>query len=162
MVQVLLYGKLLYDCFFGNVEDLAKIRSILNENAPKALFIVVVTEALSMGLLTPPGTFGVDVVVGEGQSLGLAPSFGGPGIGLFSSKAKYLRKMPGRITGETVDKEQIWIDNNLEDYIGYFYTMHYLDIEPIYEIFGLGNYAYSESLFGSSTTYLDVEPLFPM
>ncbi len=94
-----------YPNFFGNIEDLAKIRSILNENAPKALFIVVVAEALSMGLLTPPGTFGVDVVVGEGQSLGLAPAFGGPGIGLFSCKAKYLRKMPGRIAGETVDRD---------------------------------------------------------
>jgi glycine dehydrogenase subunit 1 len=94
-----------YPNFFGNVEDLTKIKSILNEQAPKALFIVVVTEALSMGLLTPPGTFGADIVVGEGQSLGLTPSFGGPGIGLFSCKAKYLRKMPGRIAGETVDKD---------------------------------------------------------
>jgi len=94
-----------YPNFLGNIEDLPKIRKIMDENAPKALLIVVVAEALSMGLLTPPGTFGADVVVGEGQSLGLTPSFGGPGIGLFSCKAKYLRKMPGRIAGETVDKD---------------------------------------------------------
>jgi len=94
-----------YPNFFGNIEDLSKIRKILNENAPKALFIVVVAEAISMGMLTPPGSFGADIVVGEGQSLGINPAFGGPGIGLFSCKAKHLRKMPGRIAGETVDKD---------------------------------------------------------
>jgi glycine dehydrogenase subunit 1 len=94
-----------YPNFLGNIEDLPKIRQIIDEKSPKALFIVVVTEALSMGLLTPPGSFGADIVVAEGQSLGLSTAFGGPGIGLFSCKSKYLRKMPGRIAGETVDKD---------------------------------------------------------
>ncbi len=64
--------------------------------------------------------------------------------------------------GESIDKEQIWEDNYLEDYIQYFLTYHNTDIEPMYETFGLGTYPYGDSLFGSSTILLDIDPLFPM
>ena len=61
------------------------------------------TEAVSLGLVTPPGEMGADIVVGEGQSIGIALSFGGPYVGLFATRQKYLRQMPGRLCGETVD-----------------------------------------------------------
>jgi len=92
-----------YPNFFGNIEDLETVRTLINEKAPKAMMIVVVAEPLALGALTAPGSFGADIVVGEGQSLGIPTSFGGPGIGLFSCKAKHLRKMPGRLVGQTVD-----------------------------------------------------------
>jgi glycine dehydrogenase subunit 1 len=60
---------------------------------------------MSLGLVTPPGEMGADIVVGEGQSIGNALNFGGPYVGLFAAKQKYVRQMPGRLCGETVDAD---------------------------------------------------------
>lgn len=90
-----------YPNFFGIIEDLEKLRN----EVPKGVIFVVVTEPVSLAILEPPGKFGADIVVGEGQSLGLYPSFGGPGLGFFATLEKYVRKMPGRIVGETRDIE---------------------------------------------------------
>ncbi len=87
--------------FFGVLDEVEAI-SRLCERAG-ALSIVVVTEALSLGLLKPPGELGADIVVGEGQSLGIPLGFGGPYLGLFATKDKHKRQMPGRLVGQTVD-----------------------------------------------------------
>lgn len=71
--------------------------------AKGVLLIVVVTEIVSLGLLPSPGSMGADIVVGEGQSLGNGLGFGGPYVGLFATKEKYIRQMPGRLCGQTVD-----------------------------------------------------------
>ncbi len=89
--------------FFGNLRDLTKIAEACQKHG--ALLIAVFTEAMSLGLVTPPGEMGADIVVGEGQSIGNALNFGGPYVGLFAAKQKYLRQMPGRLCGETVDAE---------------------------------------------------------
>ena len=70
-----------------------------------ALLIAIFTEAVSLGLVRPPGSMGADIVAGEGQSLGNALSFGGPYVGLFASRERFLRQMPGRLAGQTVDLE---------------------------------------------------------
>jgi glycine dehydrogenase subunit 1 len=70
-----------------------------------ALLIVAIPEIVSMGAVTPPGEMGADIVVAEGQSIGNALNFGGPYVGLFAAKEKYLRQMPGRLCGETVDAD---------------------------------------------------------
>ena len=89
--------------FFGCLEDVERIaRSV---HAHDALLIVAVAEPLSLALLQPPGALGADLVVGEGQSFGNPVSFGGPYIGFFASKENFLRSMPGRLVGETVDVE---------------------------------------------------------
>jgi len=88
--------------FFGNVEDLSAIGELCRKKG--VLFIVGVAEALSVGLLRPPGDFGADIAVAEGQSLGLGLSFGGPYLGMFATREKYMRQTPGRICGRTVDK----------------------------------------------------------
>jgi glycine dehydrogenase subunit 1 len=67
--------------------------------------VVVVTEVVSLGLITPPGEMGADIVVCEGQSIGNGLGFGGPYVGLFATKEKYVRQMPGRLVGETVDAD---------------------------------------------------------
>ena len=72
-------------------------------HAKGALLIAVFTEVVSLGLVKPPGAMGADIVAGEGQSIGNRLSFGGPYVGLFAAKAKYLRQMPGRLCGETAD-----------------------------------------------------------
>ena len=74
-------------------------------HAAGALLIAVVTEVVSLGLVTPPGEMGADIVVGEGQSIGNALNFGGPYVGLFATRQKFVRQMPGRLGGETVDAE---------------------------------------------------------
>jgi glycine dehydrogenase subunit 1 len=89
--------------FFGNLRDLAPIKAAAQ--AKGALLIAVFTEAVSLGALRSPGEMGADIVVGEGQSIGNALSFGGPYVGLFASQLKYARQMPGRLAGETVDAE---------------------------------------------------------
>jgi len=88
--------------FFGCIEDLQSLADAAH--AVGALFIVAVTEAISFGLLRPPGEFGADIVVGEGQSWGVPMSFGGPHLGLFATREKYLRQMPGRLCGVAYDK----------------------------------------------------------
>ncbi len=86
---------------FGNLRDLSELAA--HCKAKGALLIAVFTEAISLGLIHPPGAMGADIVAGEGQSIGNRLNFGGPYVGLFAAKAKYLRQMPGRLCGETVD-----------------------------------------------------------
>lgn len=88
--------------FFGCIEDLRFLADAAH--AVGALFIVVVTEAISLGLLKPPGSCGADIVVGEGQSFGVPMSFGGPHLGLFATQEKFVRQMPGRLCGVAYDK----------------------------------------------------------
>jgi glycine dehydrogenase subunit 1 len=92
-----------YPGFFGHVRDLAPLAQ--KAHAAGALLVVVVTEAVSLGLLETPGAMGADIVVGEGQSLGIPLSYGGPYLGLFATRDKHVRQMPGRICGETTDAE---------------------------------------------------------
>src|SRR4051812_28264217 len=89
--------------FFGNLRDVRAIADKAHRHG--ALLVAVFTEAVSLGLVTPPGHRGADIVVGEGQSIGNALSFGGPYVGLFATRQKYVRQMPGRLAGETVDAE---------------------------------------------------------
>jgi glycine dehydrogenase subunit 1 len=89
--------------FFGCLEDVERISQLAH--AHDALLVIGVSEPLSLALLQPPGSLGADIVVGEGQSFGNAVSFGGPYIGFFASKENFLRSMPGRLVGETVDFE---------------------------------------------------------
>lgn len=88
---------------FGNLRNLKAIADACH--AKGALLIAVFTEVVSLGLITPPGAMGADIVVGEGQSIGNALNFGGPYVGLFATKSQYVRQMPGRLCGETVDAE---------------------------------------------------------
>ena len=88
---------------FGNLRDLAPIAKACH--AKGALLIAVFTEAVSLGLVEPPGAMGADIVVGEGQSIGNALNFGGPYVGLFATRQKFVRQMPGRLAGQTVDAE---------------------------------------------------------
>ena len=88
---------------FGTATDVTKIAAAAH--AAGALLIVVVTEAVSMGLLKSPGEMGADIVAAEGQSIGNALNYGGPYIGLFACREKLIRQMPGRLTGETVDAD---------------------------------------------------------
>ncbi|MBG7615217.1 aminomethyl-transferring glycine dehydrogenase subunit GcvPA [Brevundimonas sp. BAL450] len=88
---------------FGTATDVTKIAEAAQ--AAGALLIVVVTEAVSMGLLKSPGEMGADIVAAEGQSIGNALNFGGPYIGLFATRDKLVRQMPGRLCGETADAE---------------------------------------------------------
>jgi glycine dehydrogenase subunit 1 len=87
--------------FFGNLRDLSGAAAAYH--AKGALLIAVFTEVVSLGLVKPPGAMGADIVAGEGQSIGNRLNFGGPYVGLFAANAKYLRQMPGRLCGETVD-----------------------------------------------------------
>lgn len=89
--------------FFGCVEDLAKLADAAH--AKGALLVVAITEAISLGLLKSPGACGADIVVAEGQSFGVPLSFGGPYVGLFATREKYARQIPGRLVGEAFDKQ---------------------------------------------------------
>ncbi len=88
---------------FGTATDLTEIARAAQ--AAGALLIVVVTEVMSLGLLKSPGDMGADIVAVEGQSIGVPLSYGGPYVGLFAAKEKYLRQMPGRLCGETTDAD---------------------------------------------------------
>jgi glycine dehydrogenase subunit 1 len=88
---------------FGLIRNLRPIADAAH--AKGALLIAVVTEIVSLGLLEPPGAQGADIVAAEGQSIGNGLNFGGPYVGLFATREKFLRQMPGRLCGETVDAE---------------------------------------------------------
>jgi glycine dehydrogenase subunit 2 len=91
-----------YPNYFGVVENLASARAYADDLG--ALLIVVVAEPVALGILKPPGHFGADIVVGEGQSLGCPLGFGGPYLGLLATKKEYIKQMPGRIIGKTKEK----------------------------------------------------------
>ena len=91
-----------YPNFYGSIEDLEKINSFIADK--KALFIVY-ANPLALGLLTPPGTFGADIVVGDTQPFGIPTQFGGPHCGYFATTKKLMRKVPGRLVGQTHDDE---------------------------------------------------------
>jgi len=90
-----------YPDILGRITDLSRIAAAAH--AKKALLIAVVTEPVALGALKSPGEMDADIVVGEGQSIGVGLQFGGPYVGLFGCKEKYLRQMPGRLCGETLD-----------------------------------------------------------
>ena len=88
---------------FGNLRDLKPIAEKAHQHG--ALLIAVFTEAVSLGLVASPGSQGADIAVGDGQSIGNALNFGGPYVGLFATQSKFIRQMPGRLCGETVDAD---------------------------------------------------------
>jgi glycine dehydrogenase subunit 1 len=90
--------------FVGCVEDLGSISETIHSDK-KTLMIVSFSEPLAYGILKSPGSQGADIACGEGQSLGIPRSFGGPGLGMFASKSAYMRQMPGRLIGKTTDLE---------------------------------------------------------
>ncbi|MEJ6677158.1 aminomethyl-transferring glycine dehydrogenase subunit GcvPA [Parasphingorhabdus sp.] len=92
-----------YPDILGRIADMSELAAQAKKH--KALLIAVVTEPVALGAITSPGEMGADIVVGEGQSLGVGLQFGGPYVGLFGCKEKYVRQMPGRLCGETVDAE---------------------------------------------------------
>ena len=92
-----------YPDILGRIEDLTPIADAAH--AAGALLIAVVTEPVALGLIRAPGEMGADIVVGEGQSIGVGLQFGGPYVGLFVTREKYVRQMPGRLCGETIDAE---------------------------------------------------------
>ncbi|UXS28224.1 aminomethyl-transferring glycine dehydrogenase subunit GcvPA [Staphylococcus delphini] len=91
-----------YPNFYGSIEDLEAIQAMIADK--KALFIVY-ANPLSLGLLTPPGEFGADIVVGDTQVFGIPTQFGGPHCGYFATTKKLMRKIPGRLVGQTTDDE---------------------------------------------------------
>ena len=87
---------------FGIIEDLESIgKAAKNKNA----MFITAADPISLGILEPPASFGADIVIGEGQPLGNPMNFGGPGFGFFACKSDYMRKIPGRVVGETTDSE---------------------------------------------------------
>jgi glycine dehydrogenase subunit 1 len=88
--------------FYGVVEDIEAIARVAHD---KGALLVVISDPIALGLLEKPGALGADIVVGEGQSLGNTMNYGGPGLGFFACKQAFARKMPGRIIGETTDKD---------------------------------------------------------
>ncbi len=92
-----------YPDILGRITDLAPLAEAAH--AAGALLIAVVTEPVALGLIRSPGEMGADIVVGEGQSIGVGLQFGGPYVGLFACREKHVRQMPGRLAGETVDAE---------------------------------------------------------
>ncbi|MGE4429371.1 MAG: aminomethyl-transferring glycine dehydrogenase subunit GcvPA [Sphingobium sp.] len=92
-----------YPDILGRIDDLSTLAGKAHEVG--ALLIVVVTEPVALGAIRSPGEMGADIVVGEGQSIGVGLQFGGPYLGLFATRQKYVRQMPGRLCGQTVDAE---------------------------------------------------------
>ncbi|MEM7619308.1 MAG: aminomethyl-transferring glycine dehydrogenase subunit GcvPA [Pseudomonadota bacterium] len=92
-----------YPNFYGHINDFSGLAEKVH--ASGALLIVVVTEIVSLGAVKSPGDMGADIVVGEGQSIGNSLNFGGPYVGLFATRQKFVRQMPGRVCGETVDSD---------------------------------------------------------
>ena len=91
-----------YPNFFGRIENLAEVEKLVH--AQKAMMIVS-SNPLSLGVLTPPGKFGADIVIGDAQPFGIPAAFGGPHCGYFAVTTKLMRKVPGRLVGQTVDEE---------------------------------------------------------
>lgn len=91
-----------YPNFFGCVEDLARVKKIAAEKG--ALLVTATSEPYALSVIKPPGAFGADIAVGEGQALAVPPQLGGPGVGLFACKGEHVRQMPGRLVGQTVDQ----------------------------------------------------------
>ncbi len=89
-----------YPNFFGYIEDLNKQTAAAHD---QGALIVVSTDTTALGMLNPPGHFGADIVTADGQPLGIPASFGGPSVGLFATKEEYIRQMPSRLSGRTVD-----------------------------------------------------------
>ena len=89
--------------FFGNLRDLTPLAAACQ--AKGVLLVAVVTEIVSLGLVESPGAMGADIVVAEGQSIGNGLNFGGPYVGLFATREKYVRQMPGRLCGQTLDSD---------------------------------------------------------
>jgi glycine dehydrogenase subunit 1 len=89
--------------FLGGIEDLDALAAAAH--AAGALCVVTVAEPLSLGLLKPPGASGADIVAGEAQGLGTGLNYGGPALGFFATREQYVRHLPGRLVGETVDRE---------------------------------------------------------
>ncbi|MGH6940089.1 aminomethyl-transferring glycine dehydrogenase subunit GcvPA [Hypericibacter sp.] len=94
---------------FGHIQDLSALAEACHKAG--ALLVVAVTEVVSLGAIEPPGAMGADIVVAEGQALGNSLGFGGPYVGLFATREKFLRQMPGRLVGETkdVDGRRGWV-----------------------------------------------------
>jgi glycine dehydrogenase subunit 1 len=92
-----------YPDILGRIADLSELAARVHEQG--ALLIAVVTEPVALGAIRSPGEMGADIVVGEGQSIGVGLNFGGPYVGLFACQEKFVRQMPGRLAGETVDAE---------------------------------------------------------
>ena len=86
--------------FFGYMEDMERLAELAHS---KGALLIVSADPVSLGMFRAPGDYGADIVVGEGQALGVPPTFGGPYVGLFACKQSYIRQMPGRIVGKTVD-----------------------------------------------------------
>ena len=91
-----------YPNFYGELDDLKALGEMAHADGA---LLVVSADPLALGMLTPPGPFGADIVTGEGQPIGIPPSFGGPYLGLFSCKQQYIRQMPSRLVGRTTDTE---------------------------------------------------------
>lgn len=91
-----------YPNFFGVIEDLPAVRAALRDSG--ATLVTATAEALALGIVQAPGSHGVDIAVGEGQSLGIPLSYGGPGVGLFATRTRHVRSMPGRLAGEASDE----------------------------------------------------------
>jgi glycine dehydrogenase subunit 1 len=89
--------------FYGEIRDYSELAESCHQAG--ALLVVIVTEILSLGAIRPPGEMGADIVAAEGQSFGNALNFGGPHVGLFASRERFVRQMPGRLVGETTDAE---------------------------------------------------------
>jgi len=89
--------------YWGVIEDVAALAAVAHKHG--ALLVTVTTEPLSCGVLQPPGALGADIAIGEGLGLGFGPQLGGPGVGMFAARNEHLRAMPGRLVGETVDKD---------------------------------------------------------
>jgi glycine dehydrogenase subunit 1 len=92
-----------YPNFFGGIEDLVPLAE--SAHAVGALFLVCVAEPIALGLLKSPGECGADLVTGEGQALGTGMNYGGPALGFFATREQFVRHMPGRLVGETMDRE---------------------------------------------------------
>jgi len=98
--------------FFGDIEDIEEIIKNIREKSSKCLIVQSMTDPTCLGLLKSPGECGIDIFVAEGQSFGINPSFGGPGLGIFAVKEKYFRRIPGRLVGKTME-----INGNREGFI---------------------------------------------